>query len=320
MRGTTLRELQDKQLLTDAQREELDTIYSGRIVSVHQELRTVLYLGVLLFSTGIGFLIYKNIGQLGHLLSIIGLFLLTIACFSYAFVKSPPYTHGRAASPNPYFDYVVLLGSLLFISALSYLQFQYAIFSEQMAEVTLATSLILFVVAYRFDHLGVLSLAITAFASFWGLQLSPQQWYSSDFFEKGQLYITAIWLGAGLALTAFLLKLRSIKPHFTFTYLNFACLAFLTGTLTGIFMNEDSYGVYLLLLLAGCALAVYGAHREKSFLFLLYAFVYGYIGITYFLADTIFRDGEIWFLYLMFSCGGFIYFIVHYRNYFKRVE
>jgi uncharacterized membrane protein YeaQ/YmgE (transglycosylase-associated protein family) len=130
----------------------------------------------------------------------------------------------------------------------------------------------------------------------------------------------AICFGAGLAMGAFLLDRRTIKTHFIFTYLHFASLTLLTGALWGMFMHREQYGWFLLVLYAGCAGAVYVAFWKKSFLFLLYAVVFGYIGTTYLLADFVLRDAEGWFGYLILSCGGFVYFLVRYRNYFKRAE
>ena len=313
-----LKDLHAKKLITDEQYARLEPIVTRKIVSVWYELRVLLYLGVMLFTTGTGILIYQNIGDLGHLLSIIALFLLTAVCFWYAFNKATDYTHEKVNPPTPYFDYVVLLGCLLFISALGYLQFQYSLFDEGMGATTLLTAIIFFYAAYRFDHLGVLSLAITAFASFWGISVSPQKWYSGDFLETANLHHTAMMVGAGLAFVALTLDKKGIKQHFTFSYLNYAFLLFFIGALAGIFMNTDSYALYLILVYAGCALAVYAANRQKSFLFLLYAFLAGYIATTFFLSDTILLDASIWFLYLIGSCGGFIYFIVRYKNYFKR--
>ncbi|MFZ6012783.1 MAG: DUF2157 domain-containing protein, partial [Bacteroidota bacterium] len=166
MRLDELNELREKDLLSEEQYAQLEPIITRKIFSVFYELRVVLYLGVLLFTTGIGILIYKNIGDLGHLLSMIMLFAMTIICFWYAFKHASNYTHGRVKPVTPYYDYIVLLGCLLFISVLGYLQFQYNVFDEGMGATTLVTAIFFFYAAYRFDHLGVLSLAITALASF----------------------------------------------------------------------------------------------------------------------------------------------------------
>jgi hypothetical protein len=318
MRLNELNELYEKGLLQKEQVGVLRDVVTKKTFSVYYELRIALYVGVLLFTTGIGILIYNNIGDLGHVLSIIALGLLTILCFVYSFQKAAPYANTKTSVPIPYYDYVVLMGCLLFISDLGYIQFQYNLFYENLEWITLTTAVLFFLLAYRFDHLGVLSLAITALASFFGITISPQKWYNADFFDQANLHNIGVVFGAALTFVALALERRKIKEHFTFTYVNFASVIFLMSALAGIFMNTDSYVGYLLLLYAGCGFAVYFANSRKSFLFLLYAFVFGYIGTTFFLIDTIFNESEILFYYFIASCGGFIYFIIRYKDYFKR--
>ena len=83
MTRDTPRELLDKGFINEDQFTKIDVITSGKVVSVFYELRSLLYLGVMLFTTGVGILIYQNIGDLGHLLSIIALIILTTGCFFY---------------------------------------------------------------------------------------------------------------------------------------------------------------------------------------------------------------------------------------------
>lgn len=274
---------------------------------------------MLLFTTGVGILVYQNIGDLGHQLIIGLLIVITAACFIYVFRAGPDYSNGVTPGPTPYFDYVVLLGSLLFISVQGYLQFQYELLTENLGYSTLITALFFFFVAYRFDHIGVLSLAITALASFWSISLSPQKWYSGNFFTGSHLYTTAIIFGAALAAVGLLLDWKKIKTHFTFTYLNFATLTFFAGAIAAMFLNEN-YFLFVLLIFAGCAFSYYQARQRRSFLLLLYAFLAGYIALTYLLAETILSEPMIWFLYFIFSCGGFILFIIRYRKLFSRSE
>jgi len=318
MTNETPKELFDKGFITEDQFKKIDLITSGQLVSVYYELRSLLYLGVMLFTTGIGILIYQNIGEIGHLISIFALCVLTVLCFWYIFKHALPYSNESVISPNPYYDYVVLLGSLLFISVQGYLQFQYGILTENLEYSTLVTSIFFFYIAYRFDHLGILSLAITALASFWGLSVSPQKWYSGDFFSSSDLHITAIVFSIVISGLALLLDWKSIKKHFTFTYLNFCMLIFFVATMVGLF-EHNRYGIYLLLIYGGCAFVYFVARWKKSFLFLLYAFVAAYIGTTYLLFDTIFSDAYVlWFYYSIVSCAGFIYFIIKFKNYFAR--
>jgi len=314
-----LDELRSKNLVTEAQYDALAPIVTRKIVSVFYELRSLLYLGILLFTTGVGILIYENIGELGHVLSIIALFILTAVCLIYSFRHAPAFSPDKTKSPTPYFDYVVLLGCLLFISALTYLQIQYAVFDDGMGMTTLVTALFFFFAAYRFDHIGILSLAITALASFWGISTSPQKWYSNDFFSDSNLHITALIFSAALATVAAVLARRGIKQHFTFTYMNICCLMFLIAALTGVFIEYQWSGFYLVLLYAGCGVTVYSANQRKSFLFLLYAFVAAYIGTTWLLSDIIFAS-SLGFIYFFASGGGFIFFVIRFKNYFKRAE
>lgn len=311
-------DLLEKGFITKEQFNRIGPIVSGKIFSVHYELRTLLYLGVLMFTGGMGILIYKNIGALGHLISILALCIVMVVCFWYAFAKGPGFSVEKTKPPTPYFDYIVLLGSLLLISVQGYAQFQYGLLTNHMGWGTLATSIFFFYIAYRFDNLGILSLAITALASFWSISVSPQKWYSSGFLETANLHITAIFFGSILGALAMALNWKSIKKHFTFTYINFSILIFFVGATAGLF-DGTAYFVYLLLIYAGCGFAVYYASKERSFLFLLYAFVFGYIGTTYLLTDLVLAHvPELIFYYAMLSCGGFVYFIVSYKNFFRR--
>ena len=165
-------ELLEKVLINKDQFDRIEPLFSGKLVSVFYELRILLYLGVMLLTTGLGILIYQNIGDLGHLLSIIFLIALTTLCYWFVMKRSVPYSNGLIKHPIPYYDYVVLLASLLLITVLGYAQFQYEILDNAMGITTLITALIFFYTAYRFDHLGVLSLAITAFAGFWSIWIS----------------------------------------------------------------------------------------------------------------------------------------------------
>jgi hypothetical protein len=230
-----------------------------------------------------------------------------------------PYSNQSVKSPTPYFDYVVLLGCLLFISVLGYSQFLFGFLNESFQEATLFTAVFFCVMAYRFDHVGILSLAITAFASFWGLRVSPQQWTSSDIFSHNNLKVAAVIFGLVIAFLAVVLDRKNIKKHFTFTYLNFCCLIYFMGALAGVFDTSEN-GIYIFSTYIGCAGAVYFAFQSKSFLFLLYAFVFGYIVTTYLLAEFVLKDPVLWFFYLIGSCAGFVWFIIRYKNYFKRAE
>ncbi|RAW00105.1 DUF2157 domain-containing protein [Pseudochryseolinea flava] len=311
-------ELLDKVLLSKDQFERIDPLFSGKLVSVFYDLRVILYLGVLLLTSGLGILVYQNIGDIGHLLSIIFLIALTTVCYWFVMTRAVPYSNNIVKHPIPYYDYIVLLASLLLITVLGYAQFQYEILDDAMGITTLITAAIFFYTAYRFDHLGVLSLGITAFASFWSISISPMKWYSGDFIEASNLHVTGIFFSIGMASIAMFLDRKNIKQHFTFSILNINALIFFVSTLTGLFSEEWSI-IYYLLVVGGCAFSYYVARYKRSFLFLLYAFLAAYVATTYLIFDVLRLDDIIfWFFYSVFSCGGFVYFIVKFKNHFKR--
>src|SRR5689334_19317298 len=130
-------ELRDGGMINEDQYTAIEPIKSGKIVSVFYELRILLYLGVMLFSTGVGILIYENIGELGHLLAILLLCGVAGVCFWYVINKGLPYTNGKVKAPTPYFDYVLLLGCLLSIAIQGYVQFQYDLLANALEYSTL---------------------------------------------------------------------------------------------------------------------------------------------------------------------------------------
>lgn len=313
------KELLGQGLLTQDQHDRVEVIASGKLVSTYFDLRALLYVGVLLLSTGLGILIYKNISDAGHLVAIGVLALLTATSFVYAFRKAPPFSREEVEGPTPYFEYVVLLGSLLFVSVQGYLQFRYEWLTENLGLSTLISALVFFYVAYRFDHAGVLSLGITALASFFSITISPKRWYNGDFFEGAHVYVTAVAFGAVLAVVALLLERQRIKAHFTFTYLNFALLILFLGAISGLFWISEMMWLFLAAIYGGVAFSWVSARKRKSFLFLIYAFLAGYIATTYLLAETILAGADFfWFYYFALSCGGFVYLIIKYRKLFSR--
>jgi len=149
-------------------------------ISVHWELKTMLYLGVLLLTSGLGIVIYKNIDSISHqaILAFIGL--ISGGSFYYCVKTKKPFSLNKVAAPNAFFDYILLLGCLTFISFVGYLQFQYQVFGNRYGLATFIPMLVLFFSAYYFDHLGILSLAITTLAAWAGIAaVSPLHTASS---------------------------------------------------------------------------------------------------------------------------------------------
>lgn len=316
MRITSLRSLLDRQLITDKQFAVLESIYEKRIFSLYYELRAMLSVGVLLFSTGAGILVYLNIETIGHQAILLLLTVLMGWCFWYSNNVRLPYSSHKVASPSLSYDYIIFLGCLLFTTIVSYLQFQYEVFGDRWEFSALLPALVFFPLAYYFDHRGVLSLAITGLASWLGLTVSPVKFLNQGIYSEYGLIMSGLGLGTILVLSGAVLDRREIKRHFTFTYYHFGAHLLFLSCLAGLILQHAEW-VYFPLLSVLVTVGIWYAKREQSFLMLLLAIGYGYVGLTYMVSKL---DPSIgmWYWYLIVTGGAFIFVIFQYKKFFRR--
>jgi len=298
--------LQGEGLIHDLSLDKIKTAEKSRLFSLHWELRTLLYLGVLLLSGGLGILVYKNIDTIGHTAILIFIALVSAGGFVYCFKAKLPFSTGKVSSPNSFFDYILLLACLAFITFIGYLQYQYHFFGNRFGLVTFIPMLVLFFSAYYFDHLGILSLAITSLCAWAGITVTPTRILQDNDFNSNTIIYTGLVMGAGLIATGVLTRLRRIKAHFAFTYTNFGMHILFISVLAGMFQFDNIYAWWFLLL-AGVAFYFYReALRGKSFYIVLVLTLYSYIGLSYMVIRLLFYTlrSDMGGVYL-----GFIYFI-----------
>jgi hypothetical protein len=254
---------------------------ANKHVSVRRELLILLYFGIVLLSTGLGILIYENIDSIGHITIVLLIAAVTILCFGYCFKRSDGPSLKKTESPNVWFDYVLLLGCLLFLVLIGYVQFQYQFFGDRWGLATFIPFVVLAFSAYYFDHLGVLSLAITTFAAWMGISINFNRVRDLDMFESGSLIYNGLLLGGLLLAVSFLSSRRDIKEHFAFTYQNFGVHILFIAMLTGIFRYEQYFLLWFL------AVGVFGAYvflqgkQHASLYFVVVSVLYFYIALSY---------------------------------------
>lgn len=279
------KKLYDEGLISQETFEKASYKQKNPLFSVHWELKTLLYLGVMLLSTGLGILIYKNIDTIGHQVILLFIALICGGCFAYCIKNKKPFSRDKVTSPSSFFDYILLLGCLSMLSFLGYLQFQYHVFGIHYGMATLIPMLVLFVVAYQFDHLGILGLAITNLGLWMGVTVSP---YSLLYgvFDGITLIFTSLLLGLILLAAGYLSGHYNFKKHFKFSYLHFGLNISFISLLTGYFVVGNGYseqssgyiwliGVFIL----GFFLFI-DSFKDKSFYFLLLTILYLYIAIS----------------------------------------
>lgn len=307
MNTAFFRKLNVEGIICDDSLKKVEAKQANRLFSVHWELKTLLYLGVILLTTGLGIIIYQNIDTIGHQAILGFIALLCAASFFYCVRIKKPFSIQKVEAPNPFFDYVLLLGCLSFITFIGYLQFQYDVFGNRFGLASFIPMLVLFFCAYYFDHLGILSLAITNLATWLGISVTPTRILRENDFNSESIIYTGLFLGVLLIVAAMASQKTKIKQHFEFTYSNFGTHILFISCLAAMFSFDRLYFLWFLLLMGICVFYYRKAILEKSFYYLLLLTVYGYIGLSYVVIRLLFYSnlgGDVDLL-----SAGFIYFI-----------
>ena len=278
-------------LLSDDSLQKVDAVEKARLFSLHWELKTLLYLGVTLLSGGLGILIYKNIDTIGHQVILAVIALVSLGCFYYCRQKALPFSISKVPAPNPFFDYILLLGCLTMITFVAYLQYAYTVFGNRYGLAVFIPMVILFVSAYSFDHLGVLSLAITNLAAWLGIAITPMRILKENNFDDMKLIYTGVFLGIILILAALAGEKRNIKKHFAFTYNNFGTHILFISGLAGLFISQRFFILWFVFLLLTGYYIYRQAMKKNSFYFLLLVTLYTYVALSYVVITVLEKTG-----------------------------
>jgi hypothetical protein len=306
MNKVLLEQLHGEGIISDHSFAKIRFENENKLLSVHWEIKTILYLGILLLSSGLGILVYKNIDTIGHQAILLFIALVCAGSFVYCIKHKLPYATTKVASPNTFFDYILLLGCSTFIIFIAYLQYQYNVFGNRYGLATFFPMAMLFLSAYYFDHLGVLSMAITNLAAWLGITITPLHILQDNDFSSGRIIFTGLFLGVLLVTVGWASCKKSIKKHFEFTYSNFGLHILMISCLAAMFEFSPSLPWFGLLLSAAYFFYI-KALKDKSFYFILVISLYAYIGISYMFINMLgFMGGfEMAIVYL-----GFLYFII----------
>jgi hypothetical protein len=313
------KQLFENKLIDESQHKFLDAIHAKKMVSVYSELRLALYVGIMLFTGGLGYFAYQNIGELGHIISMAVIGLGIIACFYFIQKFSKPYASTEVNIKLVYFDYLLLLTALLIISLFTYFQVYFNLVELLINWTSFTSAAILFFMAYRYDNRALLSMGITAVAAAVGVSITPINWATGDWFSNSNIYIISIILGITLIGAGEFSGMKNIKKHFKFTYHNFGILVFYTAAIFGIFdSNYELLYAFFLLLSAGAA--SYYTWKTKEFLFFLYSNISFYIALS-FLVISLFSEIRalefILFYYFPVTCITYIVLLITKKSHFS---
>jgi hypothetical protein len=262
-------------------REQFDAIRTYRgldLFSVHNELKFLLYLSMLMFTSGIGILIYQNIDTIGHT-AILGLLLLvTLICFYFCFKNYSGFSKDEVPFPNPLYDYLVLTAVILSCTFVGYLQFQYQTFGTHFGLATLVPTVISLFCAYYFDNKSVLSIGITGMAAYLGLSVDPKHVFENEMIDNTYLSYVGLAFGLTLLLWAFYANKINLKKHFNLVYLTFSQHLVSIACIVNLFQD---YWLAFGLVLGIAAYYFYNlSFQIRSISLFIFTVLYGYIGMN----------------------------------------
>lgn len=320
--------LLDKNLITENQYQEITAYRNLNIFSLNAELKLFLYLSVLLFTSGIGILIYNNIDSIGHIAILSLLLIVIVVCFYYCFKNSKRFQKHETTFEHPVVEYLALAGSILTCIFIGYLQFQYQPFGTNYRLATLIPTIVSFFCAYYFDNKSILTIAITGLAAFIGLSVTPQDLLNnSNFYQDQTLSYSAIILGILLILWTIYSSRIQLKTHFNLIYLTFALHIISIATISSLF-DYFEYGIWFLFLIVLAASSFYFykiSHELKAISLYVFMIIYAYIGINIFLVrifDSI-NFSDVWVLFIMilpvYFIGSIIMFIKLIKTFNKEI-
>jgi hypothetical protein len=311
-----LKTLVENAIMPEEQSEKIAVYEQTKPFSIHWELRTLLYVGITLLGAGLGVVIYENIDSIGHNV-LIGLIVMAfLGCLYYAFKHRKPFTWEEVVETEKLDDFALLGACVMFLTLEGYLQYQYNIFGTRYGLATILPAILFFFLAYRFDHRGVLSMAITAFASWVGVNIAPIRLWQQKNFSTADVTHISILLGVVLIVMGGLSEYKNWKKHFSFSYFIFGFNIAFVATLAGLF-QFDMKLLYLLIIAVLSYASIWYARRTQSYLFLLMGVLYGYIALTYWIFHWEYTNGldfTLYMLYFMGSAVGVVFFLINIKQ------
>ncbi|HSF16955.1 MAG TPA: DUF2157 domain-containing protein [Vicinamibacteria bacterium] len=278
-------------ILSQQQADFLRPIAEGRRLSVHGELRFLLYVGVLLLTAGVGALVEQNLDDISPVAIALGIGIAATSCLAWVQRKAPPFSWGPAASTHLAFDYVLLLGVLLASADIAYVEAQFTPLGDHWSWHLFWMSLFMAGLALRYDSRVVFSLALSTFSAWRGISASTLG--GNLLWSPGATRTNAIICGVVFVLLGHALLHWNKKSHFepVASFVGWLLI------LTSLFSGSDEALFRFALLMAGSGLAVHAYARRRFWLFVMGVFA-AYAGMSIFAVEAL--DGEVtifvWFL------------------------
>jgi hypothetical protein len=299
-------------IITDAQYGLLAALVRRERFSLFLEINALLYLGVLSLAAGLAWTFTTYFQRLGDFFILGALSALLAGSLYYCFSRTPAYSNEEVESPNIVFDYILYFACLVLAVELGYIEFRFEWLRDAWNNYLLFSSVVFFVLAYRFDNRFVLSLALSSLGGWFGIHFSILEISS-----LASLRTVALLYALLVAIIGVFLQRQGIKKHFIETYLHIAATVTFVALISGL-SEQNATGFLLAVLIASVASVILGL-RFKRFMFVVYGIVFGYVGLSYRVLRNVDVFGEV-LLYFVATGSVVIFAVFFLARRFAREE
>ena len=255
-----------------------DRVARRLLVSLRVEIRALLYAGVLLLTSGVGLLVKEYHREIGPWAIALAIGVAAAACLVWVSRAAAPFSWGEVPSPNIAFDYILLLGLLLFASDVAYVEVQFTLLGAHWQHHLLVVGIVYLVAAYLWDSRTVLGLALTTLAAWRGVSVSLASgwaWTSQpDDLRENALVLGAVYVAAAALSVALRRKL-----HFEAVFANAGLVLVLGALVSGALDDEAAWEVWLAVLFVAAGVVMWHGFQLDRSLYFALGVVAAYVGL-----------------------------------------
>ena len=177
------------------------------------------------------------------------------------------------------FDYILLLGLLLFASDLAYVEAQFTVLGPRWIHHLLVVATVYLLAAYRWDSRIVLGLALSTLTAWRGVSVSVIAG-SLGTGDAGHLRANVVALGILYVLAAFLSVKLDRKAHFEEIFGNAGLLLLLGGLASGALESEPDWWKWLVALVVVAGAVMWISFRLGRPVYFAEGVLAAYVGLA----------------------------------------
>ena len=289
-------------ILGDAVTNTLLVRERREVFSVYPELRIAAWVGAMLVATAAGIVLKNNLDRIGPLALAVLIGLAAAACYAWVVWRRRP--GGETSIVD---DYVLLLGALLVSADVGFIEQQFKLLGDAYARHFLFLAIVHGFTAYVFNSKMVLSLSISALATWLGVE-----WKTNEPWDlSARSFFFAALLVVWRVIDA---RLRS-QTEFSRLFEHFAANFAIWGGIAWI-IHETRPGCLVTIAIAAVVIA--WGFRTRTESFVLYGFIYAVIAADILLVATL-KDEGLAFLIIVVSSIAAIAALIVIHGRFKRM-